>query len=235
MPLGKTERLRHSQGMKLSPLFLALLLPTASLLHPATHADVPLTPSPTTVVGEAWAAWKSKIPSWTTYMPGAMVFKNLGRAQDNLGIGWQKAKNFRAFDRYCGFDAPYAQQPFCMAMKPAVRATPTAWFAHAPLWLLLDNLIARAGPANAAGQDAAKLLLAIRMLLDYPATEPSHPDRLVGLLYTQFANCVPTSCQVAVTRPAGMQQVMRGLILYFETYGGETDLAATKLLRQAGF
>lgn len=215
-------------------LFLALLLPATCFLQHA-FADVPLAPSPTTVVGQAWQAWTSKIPSWATYMPGAAMFKNLGRAQDNLGIAWQKGKNFRAYDRYCGFDAPYAQQPFCMAMRPAVRATPNAWFQHAPLWLLLSNLIDRAGPANTPAQDAAKLLLAIRMMVGYPPTEPSHPDRIVGLLYNQFANCVPTSCQVAVTRPEGMQQVMRGLIIYFETFGGETDLQAIQLLRQSGF
>lgn len=218
--------------MRKTLLILALLACSAP---PAVRADVSLTPSPTTVVGQAWQAWTAQIPSWATYMPGAAVFKNLGRAQDNLGLAWQKAKNLRAYDRYCGFDAPYAQQPFCMAVRPSVRATPTAWFQHSPLWLLFSNLIDRAGPANPPAQDAAKLLLAIRMLVDYPPTEPSHPDHIIGLLYNQFANCVPTSCQVAVTRPAGMQQVMRGLIIYFETYGGETDLLATKLLRTAGF
>ena len=217
------------------PALLLMFLLTAFCFPPTPHADVSLTPSPTTALGQAWQSWKAKIPSWASYMPGATVFKNLGRAQDNLGIGWQKAKNLRSYDRYCGFDAPYAQQPFCMGMKPSLRATPTAWFSHSPLWLLFNNLIARAGPANEASQDAAKLLLSIRMLLEYPETEPSHPDRLVGLLYAQFANCVPNTCQVAVTRPSGMQQVMRGLILYFEAYGGETDLHATKLLRQAGF
>ncbi|MCP5404767.1 MAG: hypothetical protein H6922_00880 [Pseudomonadaceae bacterium] len=211
-------------------LVLAALLFTA----PA-WADVPLGPQPTTQLGKAWEDWKAKLPSWADYTPGAFVFKNLGRMGANTSLLVQKAKNLRAYDRYCGSGAPYTQQPFCMAVKPSLRKRSTDLLPHAPLWLLFDSLIDRAGPNNQAAVDAAKLLLTFRGMLEYPSKDPSHPDVLIGLLYGQFANCVPNTCQVALTRPAGMATAMKGLLAYFQTYGGETDQQAVKLLHRAGF
>ena len=213
----------------------ALILLALVFAFPA-HADVPLGPSPTTVLGQGWEAWKSQIPSWTDYMPGMVVFRNLGRMESNATIGFQKLKNLRAYDRYCGSGAPFHQQPFCRAADPtAMRKNGTDLLTHAPLWILLDSLAARAGPANTASVDAAKLLATIRTQLEYPEDKPTSPDLLIGRLYAQFANCVPTACQVAVTRPDGFFTAMKGLAAYFTTYGGETDLQAVKLLHQAGF
>lgn len=217
--------------MMLRFLALAILISVSG----AGYADVPLAPSPTTAVGQAWAEWKAKIPSWADYMPGAIIFKNIGRMGMNGGIVWQKAKNMRAYDRYCSAKAPFAQQPFCMAVTPRLRLKPNDWFARSPLTILLDSLIDRAGPANEASRDAAKLLLTIRTLLEYPTTQASHPDYIIGRLYDQFANCVPNTCQVAVTRPERFAEVMAGMLAYFQTYGGEIDIQAVQLLRQAGF
>jgi hypothetical protein len=214
-------------------LLLALLL--AFPAFAPTHADVPLKPSPTTALGEAWQAWTARIPSWADYTPGGYALKNLGRMGANATTGWQKLKNLRSFDRYCGKGAPFTQQPFCMAATPALRQHPNDIFAHSPLFILLDSLIERAGTTNKPAQDAAKLLILMRQQLEYPQTTASHPDLIIGRFYSLFANCVPTACQVALTRPSGMAETMRGVLAYFTTYGGEVDLQAVALLRKAGF
>lgn len=218
--------------MRYAPL--VILLPLLAWTT-AARADVPLGPQPTTQLGQAWEDWKAQLPSWTDYTPGGVVFKNLGRMGAGVSLWWQKAKNLRAYDRYCGNGAPYTQQPFCMAAKPSLRQSPTDLLPHGPLWILFDSLISRAGPNNPAAMDAAKLLLTFRTMLGYPQDTPSHPDVLLGLLYVQFANCVPSSCQVAITRPDGMGEVMKGLIAYFAAYGGDVEQDAVTLLRQAGF
>lgn len=199
------------------------------------HADVPLRPSPTTALGEAWQSWTSRIPSWADYTPGGYALKNIGRMGATATAGWQKLKNLRSFDRYCGQGAPFTQQPFCMAATPALRMHPNDIFPHSPIYILLDSLINRAGTNNQAALDAAKLLILIRQQLEYPETTASHPDLLIGRFYGLYANCVPTACQVGLTRPSGMAEAMRGLLAYFTTYGGEVDLQAVSLLRKAGF
>lgn len=204
-------------------------------LSAAGHADIPLKPSPTTALGEAWQSWVARIPNWTDYTPGGYALKNIGRMGANATVGWQKLKNFRSFDRYCGQGAPFTQQPFCMAATPALRMHSNDLFPHSPLYILLDSLITRAGTNNPTALDAAKLLILMRQQLEYPTTTASHPDLIIGRFYTLFGNCVPSACQVALTRPSGMNETMRGILAYFTTYGGEVDLQAVSLLRKAGF